>query len=58
MRLNAPKRVVFYIAVVLVVLGLLGALNIVPLLATGITEFWLALAGFVILAMGTMMKGM
>jgi len=57
MRLNAPKRVVFYLAVALAVLGLLGAFNIVPLLA-GVTSFWLELAAFVILALGTMMKGM
>lgn len=57
MRLNAPKRVVFYISVIMAVLGLLGAFNLVPLLA-GMTAFWLTLAAFVILAMGTMMKGM
>jgi len=57
MRLNAPKRVVFYITVVLAVLGLLGAFNLVPALS-GMIAFWLVLAAFVVLAMGTMFKGM
>jgi len=57
MRLNAPKRVVFYITVVLAVLGLLGALNLVPALS-GMVAFWLVMAAFVVLAMGTMFKGM
>lgn len=57
MRLNAPKRVVFYITVALAVLGLLGASNLVPVLS-GMVAFWLVLAAFVVLAMGTMFKGM
>jgi len=57
MRLNAPKRVVFYITVVLALLGILGAVGLVPILG-GITAFWLVLAAFVVLAMGTMLKGM
>ena len=57
MRLNAPKKVVFWITVVLAVLGVLGAVGLVPLLG-GMTAFWLVLAAFVVLAMGTMMKGM
>ncbi len=57
MRLNAPKRVVFWATVVLAALGLLGATGIVPMLG-GMVAFWLVLAAFVVLAMGTMMKGM
>jgi len=57
MRLNAPKRIVFGITVVLALLGLLGALGIVPMFG-GTTAFWLELAAFTVLALGTMMKGM
>lgn len=57
MRLNAPKRTVFYLTLVLALLGLLGALNIVPALA-GATAFWLEFAAFVVLALATVVKGM
>jgi len=54
MRLNAPKVVTFWIAVILAVLGLLaqqGALS-----ALSAYAFWLVLAGFVLLALSTMLK--
>lgn len=57
MRLNAPKRSVFYITIVLALLGLLGALNVVPMLA-GSTAFWLVSAGYVVLALANIFKGM
>ena len=56
MTLNAPKQIVFIIAVVLAVLGLIGALiPAVPLLSG--YAFWILLIGFIVLAGGVMMKG-
>jgi len=56
MTLNAPKQIVFIIAVVLAVLALLGVLvPSIPLL--GAYAFWILLIGFIVLAGGVMMKG-
>ena len=56
MRFNAPKRVVFYISLVLALLGLLGAFGLIPVLAG--YSFGLMTAGYVLLAMGTIMRNM
>lgn len=53
MRLSAPKQVVFWIAVILVVLGLLGELAIAAL--SGVA-FWLVVVGFVVLALGNLLE--
>lgn len=55
MNLNAPKQIVFIIAVVLAVLALLGALVTLPVLSA--YAFWILLVGFIVLAGGVMMKG-
>ena len=56
MTLNAPKQIVFIIAVVLAVLALIGVLiPTVPLL--GGYAFWILLIGFIVLAGGVLMKG-
>jgi hypothetical protein len=56
MTLNAPKQIVFIIAVVLAVLALIGVLiPTVPLL--GGYAFWILLIGFIVLAGGVMMRG-
>jgi hypothetical protein len=47
---------VFYIALLLAVLGLLGALGVVAALS-GTIAFWLAFAGYALLALGNAMKG-
>lgn len=54
MKLNAPKVVTFWIAVALAVLGLLGSLGDIAGLAP--YAFWLVLAGFVLLALATVLK--
>jgi hypothetical protein len=56
MRLNAPKVATFWIAVALAVLGVLATLGSIPALAA--YAFWLVVAGFVLLALGTMMKNL
>jgi hypothetical protein len=54
MKLSAPTQVVFLISAVLFILALLGHFAHVPALA--IYQFWLALAAYVVLAIGTLFK--
>ena len=55
MKLSPPKHITFWVAVVLALLGLIGALVTVPVL-TG-ASFWLVLVGFVVLAAGNLFDG-
>ena len=56
LSLNAPKQIVFIIAVVLAVLALLGVLVPTLPIVSGYA-FWILLIGFIVLAGGVMMKG-
>jgi predicted membrane channel-forming protein YqfA (hemolysin III family) len=56
MRLSEPKVVTFWIAVGLALLGLLASQGIIAGLAA--YAFWLVVAGFVLLALGNLMKGL
>ena len=57
MNLNAPKQITWLIAVILGVLGLIGALvHTIPVLSA--YAFWLVFAGFVLLALGSFVKGL
>jgi len=56
MRLNAPKVVVFWIAVILAAVGFLSFMGIIPIEAS--TGFWALFIGFVVLALGTLLKGL
>ena len=56
MRLNAPKKLTWLIAIILGVLGLLGAVVTLPILSA--IAFWLVFAGLVLLALGCFMKGL
>ncbi len=55
MTLNAPKQIVFIIAVVLAVLAVLGYFVTIPVVSA--YAFWILVAGFVVLAGGVMTKG-
>ena len=55
MTLNAPKQIVFIIAVVLAVLALLGYFVAIPFVSA--YAFWILLVGFIVLAGGVMMRG-
>jgi len=56
MTLNAPKQIVFIIAVVLAVLALIGVFApTVPLL--GGYAFWILIVGFIVLAGGVLVSG-
>lgn len=54
MRLTPPKKITFWIAVVLVVLGLIGMI----VTSLGFGWAWLLiLAGFILLVLGLLIKG-
>lgn len=55
MRLSPPKQITFWIAVILVILGVLASLGSIPALAGN--AFWLVVIGFIVLALGTLIKG-
>jgi hypothetical protein len=56
MNTNAPKQLTLLIAVVLAVLGLIGSFVTIPFIS--VYAFWLVLAGFVLLALGCVLKGL
>jgi hypothetical protein len=56
MKLTPPKQATFWIAVVLGLLGLLGAIGILGAVAA--YSFWLAFAGFALLVLGLLVKGL
>ena len=55
-KLSTPKVVTFWIAVALAVLGLLAFLGTISGLSG--YAFWLVAAGFVLLALGNLMKNL
>lgn len=55
MKLNAPKQIVWIIALVVGILGILGYLIPLPVV-TGLA-FWMVTVGFVLLVLGTALKG-
>ena len=54
MKLSAPKKVTWWVAVVLGVLALLAKLGVVAFLGT--YGFWLAFVGLVLLVLATFLK--
>jgi len=56
MRLNAPKKITFWIAVALAAVGFIASFLPIPFLST--LSFWLVIAGFVLLALGNTVKGL
>lgn len=53
-KLSRPKVVTFWIATILVLIGLLAALGTLPALAAH--ALWFMVAGFVLLALGNLLK--
>ena len=56
MQMNAPKNITWTIAVVLGLLGLISHFVAIPQVSP--YQFWLVSAGFVILALGSLLKGL
>jgi predicted membrane channel-forming protein YqfA (hemolysin III family) len=55
MRLNAPKKAVFAISLILICLGLIASLTTIRYLS-GINN-WISFAGGVLLTLGCLLKG-
>lgn len=55
MRLNQPKKVVWWIALIVVIVGVVGKFVNIPVVTD--IHFWLVLAGYVLLLLGTTLKG-
>ncbi len=55
MRLSAPTMIVFLISLVLTVLGVLAALGIFSVIP--LAAIWIVTAGYVVLALGCLLKG-
>ena len=56
MKLSEPKVVTFWIAVILVIVGVLAYLGTIPGFST--YAFGLVVVGFIVLALGNLVKGM
>lgn len=56
MNLSAPTMPVFLIAVALFALAVIGHFVVLPFIT--LYKFWLAIAAFVVLLLGNVMKGM
>lgn len=55
LRLSAPMHMTFYISVALFVLALIGHFFVVQYLS--LYQFWFALAAYIVLAAGNLLKG-
>ena len=56
MKLSAPKTTTWWVAVVAGVLGIVGTFVSIPVVSS--YTFFLVAAGFVLLALGTYLKGL
>ncbi|UCH50808.1 MAG: hypothetical protein JSV54_07270 [Chloroflexota bacterium] len=56
MKLTAPTKVWFWVAVALAAVGLLAVLITIPFLSS--IAFWILLVGFIILMLANLLKGM
>ncbi|MBN1153709.1 hypothetical protein JXB12_02170 [candidate division KSB1 bacterium] len=56
MRLNAPKNITWWISLILAVLAVLGKFIAIPFIT--VNAFWVLLVGFVLLWLGTFVKGL
>jgi len=56
MNLSAPTNIVFIISLVVALLGILAGLGILAIIP--ISAFWLMTIAYVILAAGSMLKGL
>jgi hypothetical protein len=56
MRLSAPTIPIFYLSAALFILALVGHFVVIPFVS--IYQFWIAIAAYVVLAAGNVLKGM
>ena len=57
LKLSAPSQIVWIIALILGIVGILGAPPL-GIIALGVYAFWLVVAGWVLLLIATVMRGM
>ncbi|MBN2134254.1 MAG: hypothetical protein JW737_00840 [Acidobacteria bacterium] len=55
MRLNAPKKIVWIISVILAVIAVAGYFITIPFVTVNL--FWIMLASYVLMLLGTTIKG-
>lgn len=58
MKLSAPKGIVFLISLILVALAVLCQLDVVNVPFVNDNRFWVAAAGYILLMLGCMFKGL
>ena len=56
MKLNAPTQVVWIIALILGIVGLLANLTTIPVITPAL-GFWLVVAGWALLLIATVLRG-
>ncbi len=56
MKLNAPRKITWLVALILAVLGLIGYLVTIPVITS--LAFWLVLIAAVLLLLATYMEGL
>jgi hypothetical protein len=56
MKLNAPKKITWLISLIIGALGIVAHLVAIPVLS--VYAFWLVVVGFVLLVLGTFLKGL
>jgi protein-S-isoprenylcysteine O-methyltransferase Ste14 len=56
MRLNAPTQVVWVIALILGIVGVLATLTTIPVITPAL-GFWLVVAGWALLVIATVLRG-
>ena len=56
MNLSAPKKITWWIAVILGVLGILGTFVSLPFVSAN--AFWFVAVGFILLALATFLKNL
>lgn len=54
-KLSAPTQLIFLISLVLAILAIVGLFVSIPFVS--VYAFWLAIAGYVVLAAGCVLKG-
>lgn len=55
MKLSAPTVPVFLISLIIVIVGLIATLGVIPPLP--FASVWIILAGYIVLAAGSLLKG-
>ena len=55
MKLSAPKQIVFLISLILAIIAVVSHFVGIPFVS--LYQFWILLAGYVLLALGVVLKG-